>query len=307
MTTLAGTAPANRTLAAAGAILVYALLIGFTDNFVQHIAADGGLWQFHVMRTVMAFALLGLAAVPLRLRLRPRNWRAVGFRSLVHGSAMVVYFGCLAFLPVAVVAAGLFTAPIFVLLISRLAFGIHIGPFRILAVAVGFLGVMMVLGPGGDVAIGPATVLPVAAGALYALGNIATRQWCAKESAETMVAGFFAALGCYGVLGLLVLAVWQPEVPAGTEGFILRGAVWPTASFLIWTFIQAGGSLLGVAMMVKAYQMAEASRVAVFEYVILPASALWTWIIWGELLSARAMAGMVLIFLAGLIIALRGR
>ncbi|MCB2159589.1 MAG: DMT family transporter, partial [Rhodobacteraceae bacterium] len=139
------------------------------------------------------------------------------------------------------------------------------------------------------------------------LGNIATRQWCAGESAETMLAGFFAALGAYGLLGLAVLALWQPEAPAGAEGFILRGAVWPTPSFLLWTFVQAAGSLVGVGMMVKAYQMAEASRVAVFEYVILPASAFWTWALWGEVLSMRAMAGMVLIFAAGLIIAVRGR
>lgn len=307
MTTLAAPAPANRTLAAAGAILIYAMMIGFTDNFVQTIARDGGLWQFHATRTAMALALLGLAAAPLRLRLRPRNWRAVAFRSLVHGSGMVVYFGCLAFLPVAVVAAGLFTAPIFVLLISRFAFGMHIGPYRILAVAVGFLGAMLVLGPDSGMAVGPATVLPVVAGVLYALGNIATRQWCAGESAETMLAGFFAALGAYGLLGLAVLALWQPEAPAGAEGFILRGAVWPTPSFLLWTFVQAAGSLVGVGMMVKAYQMAEASRVAVFEYVILPASAFWTWALWGEVLSMRAMAGMVLIFAAGLVIAVRGR
>ena len=138
MTTLAAPAPANRTLAAAGAILIYAMMIGFTDNFVQTIARDGGLWQFHATRTAMALALLGLAAAPLRLRLRPRNWRAVAFRSLVHGSGMVVYFGCLAFLPVAVVAAGLFTAPIFTLLISRFVYGARIGPVRIAAVLIGF-------------------------------------------------------------------------------------------------------------------------------------------------------------------------
>ena len=51
MTTLAAPAPANRTLAAAGAILIYAMMIGFTDNFVQTIARDGGLWQFHATRT----------------------------------------------------------------------------------------------------------------------------------------------------------------------------------------------------------------------------------------------------------------
>jgi drug/metabolite transporter (DMT)-like permease len=46
--------------------------------------------------------------------------------------------------------------------------------------------------------------------------------------------------------------------------------------------VQAAGSLLGVGMIVKAYQIAEASRVSVFEYVILPMTAFWTFILWGE-------------------------
>lgn len=295
--------------AARGAVLIVAgmAIIGLIDNFIRFIAAEVGLFQFHALRSMMAIPVLlalGLFGV-LRLRLvRPGR---VAVRTGLMAMSMMIYFGALPVLPIAQVAAGLFTAPIFVLLISRFAFGMQIGPFRILAVAVGFLGVMMVLGPDGDMAIGPATVLPVAAGALYALGNIATRQWCAGETAETMLMGFFAALGAYGLLGLAVLALWQPAVPEGVEGFILRGAVWPTGAFLFWTFVQAAGSLIGVGMMVKAYQMAEASRVAVFEYVILPASAFWTWAIWGDLLSLRASAGMVLIFLAGLIIALRGK
>jgi hypothetical protein len=71
----------NRTTAALGAVLIYAIVIAFTDNFVRVIAADGGLWQFHATRTAMAFALLALLARPLRLRLWPRRcWR--GRRSM---------------------------------------------------------------------------------------------------------------------------------------------------------------------------------------------------------------------------------
>lgn len=307
MTTASDTPAANHTLLAAGAILIYAIVIAYCDNYVRVIAENAGLWQFHATRTAMAFVLLGLLAAPLGLRLRPKNTRAVFLRSLIHGSAMILYFGSLAFLPVAVVAAGLFTAPIFVLLISRFAFGLRIGPFRIAAVAVGFLGVLLVLGPGEGMSVGLATVLPIVAGALYALGNIATRQWCQGESAETLVAGFFAALGVYGLIGMAVLAVLAPAVPEGADGFILRGIVMPNGVFLFWTFVQAAGSLIGVGAMVKAYQMAEASRVAVFEYIILPASAAWSWLLWDELLSPRAIAGMVLIFAAGLIIAVRGK
>lgn len=67
--------------------------------------------------------------------------------------------------------------------------------------------------------------------------------------------------------------------------------------------MQAAGSLVGVGMFVKAYQMAEASRVSVFEYVILPASALWGYLLWDETLTPMAVAGMALIALAGILIA----
>lgn len=307
MPTNAPTTTRNQTLWAAGFILIYAILIAFTDNFVRLIAADGGLWQFHATRTLFAIPLLFLAAPVLGLQLRPRNWRAVIVRSLIHGIAMVIYFGCLAFLSVAEVAAGLFTAPIFVLLISWLAFGQKIGPFRVIAVALGFLGAMMVLGIGPGTQITPALVLPIFAGALYALGNIATRQWCSGERAEVLLAGFFLALGFFGLLGMAILAIWQPAVPAGADGFVLRGIVWPTGPFLLWTFVQAAGSLLGVGLMVRAYQLAEASRVAVFEYMILPTSAFWTWALWGEGIGTVAVLGIVLIFAAGLIIAGRAR
>ncbi|MDP3959003.1 MAG: DMT family transporter [Pseudorhodobacter sp.] len=297
----------DRTLTAAGMILIYASVIGFGDNFVRVVAAEGGLWQFHATRTAMALGLVALLMRPLGLRLKPVRLGAVVARSTIHGIAMLIYFGCLAFLPVAQVAAGLFTAPIFVLLISRFAYGHHIGPVRIAAVAVGFVGVILVLGPSAMSGASLAALLPVAAGALYALGNIATREWCAGESAETLLVAFFVALGVLGLAGLAVLAVVPLEVPTGAAGFVQRGWVWPSRTFYFWTFVQAAGSLIGVGLMIRAYQIAAASRVSVFEYIILPASALWGWLIWGEVLRPSAGVGMGLIALAGSMIALRAR
>lgn len=297
----------DRTLAAAGMILIYAGLIGFTDNFVGLIAADAGLWQFHATRTVMAIALLAAVARPLGLRLGARDLRAVVARSAIHGLAMVIYFGALAFLPVALVAAGLFTAPIFVLLIEGLAYGSRIGPYRILAVVIGFAGVILVLGPEALRGASVPALLPVLAGALYALGNIATRRWCPQESAETLLAGFFLALGLAGVLGMAALALWPLPVPQGAAGFLLRGPVWPTATFWMVLAMQASASLLGIGLMVRAYQVADATRVSVFEYVILPASAFWSWALWGQTLPPLAMAGMAMIAAAGAMIALRSR
>jgi drug/metabolite transporter (DMT)-like permease len=297
----------DRTLAAAGLILVYAMVIGFTDNYVKVIADAAGLWQFHFTRTVMAMAILAAVAVPLGLRVRPVNLRAVVARSTIHGLAMVIYFGALAFLDVALVAAGLFTAPIFVLLISRFAYGHAIGPVRIVAVLLGFAGVILVLGPEAMSGASLAALLPVLAGAMYAMGNIATREWCPQESAETLLAGFFIALGVIGAVGMAVLSVWPISVPAGADGFLQRGPVWPTSAFWFWTFVQAAGSLLGVGMMIRAYQITDASRASVLEYVILPASAFWTYVLWGKTLAPLAIAGMVLIVAAGAMIALRAK
>jgi hypothetical protein len=67
----------NRTLAAAAAVLGYATLIGYTDNYVRVVAAEGGLWQFHLIRSLMAGAVFFLVAPLLGLELRPKNWRAV--------------------------------------------------------------------------------------------------------------------------------------------------------------------------------------------------------------------------------------
>ncbi|MCB1396425.1 MAG: DMT family transporter [Rhodobacter sp.] len=297
----------NRTLAAAGAIFGYAVLIGFTDNFVRTIAAEAGLWQFHLVRTLMAVALFALAAPLFGLRLRPVRVRALAARSALHGVAMLFYFGCLAFLSVAQTVAGLFTAPIFVLVLSRFLFGHPLGPVRIAAVAVGFLGVLLVLQPGSTSPLGWASLVPVVAGALYAMGNLATREWCAGESTEAMTLGFFLALGLAGAAGLAVLAVIAPEVPAGADGFILRGWVWPSAAFYGWTFLQAAGSMLAVGLLVKGYQLAEASRVTIFEYVLLPVSAGWSFLLWGESVDGVAALGMGLIVLAGAMIAFRSR
>ncbi len=297
----------DKTLQAAGMILIYAAIIGFTDNYVRVIAAHAGLWQFHATRTVFAIAILTILAVPLSLRLRPVNLRSVAARSIIHGLSMVIYFGALAFLPVALVAAGLFTAPIFVLLISRFAYGEAIGPFRILAVILGFTGVVLVLGPEAFAGASLPALLPVLAGAMYAMGNIATRKWCPQESAETLLAGFFLALGIIGLLGMAALALWPIPVPAGVAGFLQRGPVWPDSGFWFWTFIQAAGSLLGVGLMVRAYQVADATRVSVFEYAILPSAAIWAWLLWGEVLTPLAILGMALIVAAGLMIAIRAR
>lgn len=308
MTTAAAAADRpNRMMAASGAILLYAVLIGYIDNYVRVIAEGTGLWQFQAMRSgLVAMVVLGALALPFAPRLRVVAPRAVLARAVVQSAAMFTYFGSLGFLSVAQAAAGLFTAPIFVMLIGRFVYGHAIGPVRVLAALAGFAGVVMVLSP-DPADLQPAMLLPVAGGALYALANIATREWCARESAAVLTVSYMLVMGGLAAAVLAVLWVLAPEAPPGAAGFLIRGPNWPEAPVLFWTAVQAIGSLIAVGLMVRAYQLAEASRVSVLEYVVLPFSALWAWVIWGEVIGPVAVLGMALIVAAGVAMAWRGR
>ncbi|WP_235829880.1 DMT family transporter [Frigidibacter oleivorans] len=299
-------APPERMLAAVAAMLAYTVVIGFTDNQVRRVAGEIGLWQFHATRSAIALLLLLVAARVAGIPLRPRNWRAVAGRSALHGTAMLCYFGSLAFLPVAIAAAGLFTAPIFVLLITRFAFGARIGPARVLAVAAGFAGTVLVLGPSGGNALSPAALAPAAGAVFYALGNIATRRGCAGETTATLTAGFFAGLLVYGLAGMAVLAAFGGTAPAGTAGFVLRPPVLPSPETMGWLCIQAAGAVFAMYMATRSYQLADASRASVLEYLFLPCAAIWGWLLQGDVLEPRALAGILLIVAAGTVIALRG-
>lgn len=305
--TVTAAATADRTLAAGALVLVYVTVIGFTDNLVRIIAPDHGLWQFHATRSVMVALILGGAGLALGWRLRPRRWGPVALRSALHGLALLVYFGCLALLPVAQVVAGIFTAPVFVLIFGRLFFGQPLGPWRVVAVALGFAGVLLVVAPGGAGGLSAISLLPLGAGALYALGNIVTREYCAGEPPAALTLGFFAALFLLGVGGLAVLAVLPVAVPEGAAGFIARGWVAPGADFLMWVGLMATGAALGVALATIAFQIADTGRVSVFEYALLPSSAFWAWFLWSEAVPPLGLVGMVLIAAAGMVIALRAR
>lgn len=276
-------------------------VLGLTDNFVPFISERGSLWQFHFLRSVMAFGILGVLVAAGLGSLHARRPRAVLARSAFQACAMLIYFGCLSVLPIGVVVAGLFTAPLFVVLISVLFQGKTVGPFRWGAVVAGFLGALMVIRP-DPAALDPVSFLPILAGLLYAIGAVATRAWCAEETTMALTAGFFGMLGVFGLIGVFAV---QIDAPAGSAGFVLRNWGPLDGAMLFWIAVQAVGSLIGIGLIFRGYLMGEASHVAVFEYSLLVFASFWAWVIWGQTVGPLALAGMGLIALAGAVIALR--
>lgn len=289
---------------AAAALIVLAMAdIALIDSWVRHVAPDIGLWQFTFMRCVMACAMLLPLVLALGWRLRPVRAWAVLLRSAAASLGMVLYFGALALMTIAQAGAGLFTAPIFVLIVSALVFGVRVGPVRIAAVALGFVGVLVVLRPWGAGVAPAAAALAVTAGLFHALGAVLTRQLCRAESTATLNMGFFLGMAVWGLLGLVAVAMLAPE--DGT-GWFSRGWVAPSGTVLAWSAAHALGSVIAIGLLIRGYQLAEASRVTVFEYSFLPLAALWTWLQFGDRPDPATLVGMALIVSAGTVIALRG-
>jgi drug/metabolite transporter (DMT)-like permease len=282
------------------------VLLGFTDNFVRVIAAESGLWQFHALRSAMAIPLMVAAGLMLGMPLRPRRWGPVAVRGLIQATSMLIYFGALAFMPIAQVAAGLFTAPIFVLLFSAVLFGQRIGPRRLTAVGLGFLGILVMLRP-DPTDLQLATFVPVAAGAFYGLSNLLTREWCAEEPVGALLLGFFLALGIAGLAGSFAVAGLPAREGVATAADFLVRPWGPLSGLaLMVIFVQAAGSLLAVGCIAWGYQSGDTSYLTVFEYFFLVTASFWAWVIWGETLDATGYLGIALIAGSGLLIARAG-
>ena len=299
-------APASsRPLFGAAMIVGGMVLIGFIDNFVQVFADFAGLWQFHLMRSAIAIPTIFAVAWVVGFRLKPANWRGAMLRTVLIAASMLLYFGSLPMAPIAQVGAGIFTSPIWVLVFSTLFFRAAIGPCRILAVAIGFAGALMILRP-WESGFTIWSVAPIVAGALYALAMIATRRYCAEEPTLGLNLLFFAALGAAGAAGAGALQLApQPDL-AAEAGFFFQGWVWPLP-LAAWGLLamQAFGSIIAVLMLTKGYQSAETSLVIPFEYTFLISASVTAWAIFGEVIDQMTLTGMILIVGAGLFIALR--
>lgn len=283
--------------------------VAVADNLVPLLARQMGLWQLLVLRSLISLPIavgFGLAMVKPRALLGQRPG-AVAVRTWLIVTALMFYFAALPVVPIALAAAGLFTSPIWILLISALVLRERIGWRRIAAVALGFAGVLLVLGV-GRVPVHPMAMVPLGAGLFYALTVIWTRERCAAESSICLGAwqqmGFLAA----GLAGVILLP-WLDGLFGHVEGadFLVR-PLEPVGS-TPWGMLTlaAASGLLGAVLLATGYRSGRASVVGLFDYSFLVWAPVFAWILRGETLSFRVACGMALIAAAGALAMLAGR
>lgn len=288
---------ANNNFIGAVAAMLASAILSFSDNFVAAVAQEAGLWQFQVFRTLLAVPLLVLVGIALGASFRPKNMGKLLLRSVVVSAGLLLYFAVLGILPVAQAGAGLFSAPIWVMLLSIAFLGKRVGKRRVLAMIAGFAGVLMLLQP--DLAtLTVLSALPLLAGAFYGGGALITKHLCGGENALALAIGVFVMMGLASA-GLLLFFTFNPTDP-GTAQFFTRGWEPLTARFFWLTIGQSVGAAAAVAMIAQAYRIGEPDFVSVCEYSFLIFAAIWAYLLWGQPTNALAQGGIVVIILSGL-------
>lgn len=280
--------------------------LGFTDNLIVLVSEFSSLWMFQTLRGLVAVGLIAMLAMLGVTHLRAKRPYWVFLRNFFNATALLIYFGCLAVLPIGVVASGFLTAPIFVLIFSVLFLGLKAGPFRWCAVALGFVGALMVVWP-EDGALTWLSLMPIVSGVFYAISALGTRLWCEGEGTMVMTFAYIAILGMMGAIGLVVLTIWPVLAPDGAAGWVYRGYVRPDIITWLVVIAQAVGSIIGVLLLTKGYQLGEASFVAINEYSMIIFASFFAWLLWEQTLGNVALMGIGCIILSGSIIALRSK
>ena len=295
--------------ALAASLMVAALcLLSLQDSLVKLASADVSLWQFQTLRAACNLTMLFMLSRIIwgNATVYPKRLWAVALRSIFLIGAMLCFFGAIPFLSLSEVAAGLYVFPLFVAVLSALILGEHVGPRRVIAVTAGFAGTLLILKP-ASASFQWVSLVPVLAGLFYAATVLTTRKLCREESAATLALGVSIAFVSVGILGIIIMETVKPVSLAQSWPYLFVG--WNPLS------LQTAGIILVCSMLnlaaniglAKAYQSAESSWLAPFDYSYLIFATFWGVVMWGDVPDLLSFAGMAMIAGSGCYVAWRER
>ena len=228
--------------------------------------------------------------------IRLRQWRLGLARGLIVAVAQLALYGSYLHLELATVAVIAYSEPLFITMLAVPWLGERVGIWRWAAVVGGFVGVVLVIGPGTNLFLWSG-LLPAVAAFFYANSLVLTRRF--DKSASHAAINLYAQAGAIAGSFILLLTTSEAVMPDGSaaEIFIDLGLALLLGGF--------GG--FGVYFLTLAYRRTPASLLAPFEYFGVLSALVIGWIVFSEWPVQRIFPGVLFIVGAGLVIILRQR
>lgn len=301
--TTGAVAPPSRALAGITSVMIGMSFFVIQDGMMKHLLGPISMWVLIMARGAMAVLVfvpvIAFLGAPHRL-LTPL-WPIHLLRAVLFAWGFSLFYAAFPLMGLAEITTIFFAAPLIVAIMAALWLGETIGPHRIGALIVGFAGVIIAMNPTGD-NFRWASILPLLCAVCYAAGQILARQIGDRETSLTT--------GLYTVAfsGVLIVPTgWTLNqiVQFGPEFGHLRWDPVPPADLLHLLVILGLVGLVGYTLLSRAYQIANASLVAPFDYTYLPMATVMAWVLWGEVPSAGILTGMALIIASGLYLGYR--
>jgi len=201
---------------------------------------------------------------------------AVGIRAVLGALSLTTTFAAYALMPMAETTVLLFTSSLFIPVLGVLILQEHVGPYRWAAVVIGFVGVVVMANPGGNVTALGVSVAMFAA-LMHASLQIVLRYLGRYERPETVTFYFV-------VIGTLVTALPLP--------FVART---PDVSEIPLLFGVGLSGAMAQWLLSTAFRNAKAAIVTVFNYSSIVWATLFGWLIWSEWPLPAVLAGAAII------------
>ena len=242
---------------------------------------------YHPLEIVFFRNLFGLMAMaPWLWRvgltgLKPGRPKLFMLRAALSYTAMATWFMAVSIVPMAEAVTLSFTAPLFATILAALVLGEVVRARRWMAVAVGFVGVIVILRP-DLAAFDPTFAWPLASALAIASAQIAIKSLSRTESPEAIV---------------VQLGLWVTPF-----AFVPMLFVWhtPTLIDMVWFAVMGAIGTFAQICLNRALASADASAVVPFDYIRLPMVAAMGYTIFGESVDTMTWGGAAVIILSSI-------
>ena len=203
------------------------------------------------------------------------------FRSLILVAEMCITILAFTLLGLAETHAIFASYPLIIAMLSGPILGEYVGWRRWLAISVGFIGILIILNPGNGI-FSPYALVPLVGAILFALYGLLTRYVGQYDNSSTS----FFWTGVVGSIAMTVVGLnfWDPV---------------SKSDWSIMLLLSASG-VVGHYLLIKCYEVAEASAVQPFAYLQLIWASMIGIIIFGEQITTNVLIGACIIVGAGL-------